>query len=299
MNLLTIPSKLRKNGMLGSARKIYRMVTPYRSREMSKYLHQFENAKGIEIGGPTHWAFGTKGLIPIYLIIDNLDNVNPRSDNVYHNARAGRIYAGRTYRFDERKSAGMQYAVEAADLSMIASDTYDVLLSSHMIEHTSNPIRVLLEWTRIVRLGGFQLIIVPNKELTFDHYRTTTTLQHMIDDFEADRDEGDLTHLNESIELNDYSMMSFDGETFKSRAVKNLETRCLHHHTFTLHSLRQLLEYMNLDIIELVAEPAYHLIALVRSSVDRTLPAEKGQLSVVLPTREVHLLDANAASLLD
>jgi predicted SAM-dependent methyltransferase len=265
MNLLTIPSKLRKNGVLGSARKIHRMVTPSRSREMSKYLHQFENARGIEIGGPTRWAFGTKGLIPIYPIIRNLDNVNPRSDNVYHNARTASISAGRTYRFDERKSPGMQYAAEAAGLSMIAPNTYDVLLSSHMIEHTSNPIRVLLEWTRIVRLGGLQLIIVPNKDLTFDHYRTTTTLQHVIDDFEASRDEDDLTHLNESVELSDYSMMSFDQEAFKSRAMKNLETRCLHHHTFTLHSLRELLEYMKLDIVELVAEPPYHLIALVRA----------------------------------
>jgi predicted SAM-dependent methyltransferase len=264
MNLLTIPSKLKKNGMLGSARKIHRMFIPYRSQEMSKYLHQFENTRGIEIGGPTGWAFGTKGLIPIYPIIDNLDNVNPRSDNMYHNACAGRISAGHTFRFDERKSAGMQYAAEAADLSMIASDAYDFLLSSHMIEHTSNPIRVFLEWTRIVRSGGFQLIIVPNKELTFDHHRTTTTLQHMIDDFEANRDEDDLSHLNESVELNDYSMMSFDQETFESRAKNNLETRCIHHHTFTLHSLRQLLEYTKLDILELVAEPPYHLIALVR-----------------------------------
>jgi SAM-dependent methyltransferase len=265
MNLLTIPSKLKKNGMLGSARKIHRMFIPYRSQEMSKYLHQFENTRGIEIGGPTGWAFGTKGLIPIYPIIDNLDNVNPRSDNMYHNACAGRISAGHTFRFDERKSAGMQYAAEAADLSMIASDAYDFLLSSHMIEHTSNPIRVLLEWTRIVRPGGLQLMIVPNKELIFDHRRTTTTLQHMIDDFAAKRDENDLTHLNESVELNDYSMMSFDQETFESRAKNNLETRCIHHHTFTLHSLRQLLEYTKLDILELIAEPPYHLIALVRS----------------------------------
>lgn len=29
MNLPIIPDKLRKNGMLGSARKIHRMLTPY------------------------------------------------------------------------------------------------------------------------------------------------------------------------------------------------------------------------------------------------------------------------------
>jgi SAM-dependent methyltransferase len=238
------------------------MLIPYRSREMLKHLHQFENARGIEIGGPTPWAFGTKGLIPIYPIVGSLDNVNPPADNIYDNVHASRILAGRTYRFDDHKSPSMQYVAEAADLSMIASDAYDVLLSSHMIEHTSNPIKVILEWIRIVRSGGLLLIIVPNKERNFDHYRATTTLQHVIDDFEANRGEDDLTHLNESVEMTDYNMLPFDKETFKSRAMNNLETRHIHHHTFTLLSLRQLLEYTKLDIIELVAGPYYHLIAL-------------------------------------
>jgi SAM-dependent methyltransferase len=271
MNLLTIPRKLRKNGVRGSAHKIHRMLIPYRSREMSKYLHQFENVRGIEIGGPTRWAFGAKGSIPIYPIIGNLDNVSPPLDIVYDNTHAIRIHAGRTYRFDDRKSPGMQYVAEAADLPMIASDAYDVLLSSHMIEHTSNPIKVVLEWIRIVRSGGLLLIIVPDKEHNFDHHRPATTLEHMIDDFEANRGEDDLTHLNECVELNDYSMMPFDQEAFKSAAVRNLETRYIHHHTFTLLSLRQLLEYAKLDIIELVAEPPYHLIALARNRVDTTL----------------------------
>ena len=93
----------------------------------------------------------------------------------------------------------------------------------------------------------------------------------MIDDFEANRGEDDLTHVNESVEMNDYSMMPFDKETFRSRAMNNLETRHIHHHTFTLHSLRQLLEYAKLDIIEMIAEPPYHLIALARNRADRKL----------------------------
>jgi len=94
MNLLTIPGKLRKNGVLGSARKIHRILIPYRSSAMSKHLHQLENAKGIEIGGPTHWAFGRKGSIPIYPIVGSLDNVSPPADKVYDNAHASRVDAG-------------------------------------------------------------------------------------------------------------------------------------------------------------------------------------------------------------
>ena len=35
MNLLTIPGKLRKNGVLGSAHKIHRILIPYRSSAAS------------------------------------------------------------------------------------------------------------------------------------------------------------------------------------------------------------------------------------------------------------------------
>jgi hypothetical protein len=80
----------------------------------------------------------------------------------------------------------------------------------------------------------------------------------MIDDFEVNRGEDDLTHLNENMELNDYNMMPFDKETFKSGAVRNLETQHIHHHILTLLSLRQLLEYAKLDI-ELVAERPGHI----------------------------------------
>jgi SAM-dependent methyltransferase len=256
MNPIAIARKVQKNGMIGSARKIHRILVPQRSKEMQKYLPQFENARGIEIGGPTPWAFGARGLMPIYPLIGSLDNVNFPSSN---------MPAGRTFRFDQQKAAGVQYLAEAADLPMIGSHAYDVVLTSHMLEHTSNPIRVLLEWTRLVRSGGLLLIIVPDKERTFDHDRAATTLQHMINDFEANRHEDDLTHLKESLELNDYSMMpGLDREIWETAAAKNLETRYIHHHTFTLSSLRQLLEHARFDILELFTEPPFHLIALVR-----------------------------------
>jgi SAM-dependent methyltransferase len=168
----------------------------------------------------------------------------------------------------------VQYITEAADLSAIPSDTYDFLLSSHTLEHTANPIKAVSEWMRVVRPEGLLLIVLPDKERTADHRRPVTTLKHMIEDFDAARSEDDLTHLDESVRLHDYSMTPEipDPVAFKARGLKNFENRCLHHHTFTLSSISELLEYIKLDIVEKDTEPPYHLLVLACARKLRARP---------------------------
>jgi SAM-dependent methyltransferase len=248
MNVVDIAYKIRKNGIIGSARKLHGRLLPQRARGFLKHLPRFDGLRGIEIGGPTLWAFGPRGLIPVYPRAGGLDNVNFAATTVWE----GSIHTGRTYRFDPHKRPGLQYVAEAADLSLIPTNTYDFLLSSHTLEHTANPIKAVLEWIRIVRPGGLLLIVLPDKEHTFDHYRPVTLMEHMIDDFQALRGEDDLTHLDESVRLHDYSMTPEipDAAAFKARSLENLRNRCLHHHTFTQKSASELIEYLRLDVIE-------------------------------------------------
>jgi SAM-dependent methyltransferase len=262
MNLISLAHKIKKNGVIGSVRKVYRRLLPQRAHAFLKHLPRFDGRCGIEIGGPTPWAFGPRGLVPVYPRVAELDNANFAATTVWE----GSIRAGQTFHFDPRKRPGVQYVAEATDLSVIPSDAYDFLLSSHTLEHTANPIKALSEWIRVVRPGGLLLIVLPDKEHTFDHYRPVTTLEHMIEDFEAGRREDDLTHLDESVRLHDYSMTPEipDAVAFKARGLKNFENRCLHHHTFTQRSACELLEYMRLDIIEQGSEPPFQLVALAR-----------------------------------
>jgi hypothetical protein len=62
------------------------------------------------------------------------------------------------------------------------------VLSSHCLEHVANPILALREWLRVMTPDGTLVLVLPHKEGTFDHQRPTTTLGHMIDDYEREDD---------------------------------------------------------------------------------------------------------------
>ncbi|CAB1208097.1 hypothetical protein [Acinetobacter bouvetii] len=50
------------------------------------------------------------------------------------------------------------------------------------------------------------MLVVPHKDGTFDHFRSVTTLEYLINDFNnEDIDERDLTHLDEILKLHDLS----------------------------------------------------------------------------------------------
>lgn len=276
MNLIIVARKIREHGLKGSAVRVKLKLFPRRSAVLMQHLENFKDLKGLEVGGPTS-MFGRRGLFPIYSIANVVDNVNFSSSDISlrpfwslttHAVSQNSVNNPATqtgdYFYQKNKQPGTQYFSEAADLSVIPSDSYDFLISSHMIEHSANPIKVLYEWARVVRPGGCLLLVAPNKELTLDHRRATTSLAHMIEDFEVDQSEEDLTHLEDSIENTDFTNQTngLDKATFKSFALKNFETRYIHHHTFTLASFRELLEYAGFDLVEIFSEAPHHLIAL-------------------------------------
>jgi ubiquinone/menaquinone biosynthesis C-methylase UbiE len=122
---------------------------------------------------------------------------------------------------------------------------YDFLLSSHMLEHSANPIKALQEWRRVLKPRGSLIFLLPNKRWTFDHRRPVTTLEHILSDFNANMGEDDLTHLPEILRLHDLARDKAAGtyEMFRARSERNFENRCLHHHVFDMSLVRQMLEY--------------------------------------------------------
>lgn len=96
------------------------------------------------------------------------------------------------------------------------------------------------------------MIVVPRKEKTFDHNRDCVTFEHLLEDFQRDIGEEDLTHLPEIIEKHDYDLDPLCGgrENFIKRSQKNMENRCLHHHVFDELSLRKALEFAGFEVID-------------------------------------------------
>jgi SAM-dependent methyltransferase len=204
-------------------------------------------------------VFSKKGIFPVYPIADRLDNCNFSSATVWE----GNIEQGQKFQFAPNKPLGRQYVAEATSMSGVVSGTYDFVLSSHMLEHTANPILALSEWIRLLKNHGTLVLILPHKEGTFDHRRPVSTMDHLISDFNVGMQEDDLTHMPEIIELHDLDRDPEAGDlaSFKERSLLNAKNRCFHHHVFDTQLGVSLVDYMGLQIIAVeVIQPMHILI---------------------------------------
>lgn len=255
---------IRSHGLCALFTKIKARIHQYLSGPAISFLSQRDSflfMKGIEVGGPSH-IFSKKGLFPVYPLVDQLDNCNFASATVWE----GNISEGYNFRYAPNKPLGRQYLAEATDLSKISSSTYDLLLSSHVLEHTANPILALSEWIRILKDDGLLVLIVPHKDGTFDHKRPVSTLKHLINDFNSDMTEDDLTHMQEIIELHDLTRDAEAGDinSFKERSKLNLENRCFHHHVFDTRLAVSLVDYLGLKICSVEAIQPMHILIVAK-----------------------------------
>jgi SAM-dependent methyltransferase len=229
----------------------------------AKYIARVRGLSGLEIGGPSD-VFRTGRLIPLYDSVGSLDNCNFGSETVWE----GKLQAGRTFRFSTKKPPGIQRICEAADLAEIPDASYGFLLSSHMLEHSANPIKGLHAWRRVLRPGGSLILLLPDKRWTFDHRRPVTTMKHLIADFDANAGEDDLTHLPEILSLHDLARDPGAGtyEMFKARSERNFENRCLHHHVFDKALVQQILEYSGFTVKAIEEQFPHHIVAIAEKS---------------------------------
>ena len=62
----------------------------------------------------------------------------------------------------------------------VPDSSQDFVLSSHVLEHFENPIKALVEWARVTRIGGVIFMIVPHKMRMFDRDRPRTKLTEIV-----------------------------------------------------------------------------------------------------------------------
>lgn len=234
---------------------------PHQAKSFSHLKYFLKEKIGFEIGGPSA-VFMKNGIFPVYQIADRIDNCNFRSKTIWE----GNIKDGQTFFFNLKKAPGRQFFSEATDLDVIESDSYDFILSSHVLEHCANPILALSEWTRLLKENGLLIIFLPRKDHTFDHRRPITTMEHLISDFITNIREDDLTHMPEILALHDLELdhAAGDFDSFKSRSLQNFENRCFHHHVFDTELIAKLVDYMNLQIIALEIIPPIHLLIVAK-----------------------------------
>lgn len=215
---------------------------------MNNFTRHTKGKKGLEIGGPSPDVFN----LGIYQSLTSLDNVDFGS-----NIWAGEISDNSSINF--HGSNGSQIVSEATNLSKINNESYEVVISSHMLEHVANPIAALKEFVRVCKVGGIILLILPVKQFTFDHLRSDTTIEHLATDFYNNVQENDMTHFEEIIRLHD---LSRDPEAgifidFVKRSLDNYNNRCLHHHVFSPSTIYAMFNFCKIDMLEFSTEKSY------------------------------------------
>ena len=215
-----------------------------RKKKIQKPFYKlFHNKCGIEVGGPS--AFFSRKF-DIYSIIRSLDGVNFSSSTIWE----GEIIQGWNYKYGVNKR-GYQYICDAVNLKGIESNTYDFVLSCNNLEHIANPFKAIAEMLRIIKQVGLLFFVLPNKDTNFDHNREITSFEHLLEDFNHNISEEDLTHLDEIVRLHDLSMDPPAGDlnNFKERSLNNFQNRCLHHHVFDMNLMKQIFKYFNIEIL--------------------------------------------------
>lgn len=161
----------------------------------SKIAHRYlDGLKGLEIGGSAHNAFGLDTLNVDYT--DDMDTI---------------------FKQGEEKLCGEKMKVDVVapgDELPFEDESWDFVISSHVIEHFFDPIKALKEWMRVVKKGGYVFIIAPKQHALQGETRNCTKIEELIARHEGriKKEEVDMTGYQTSsvtgLPLNEYGHWS-------------------------------------------------------------------------------------------
>ena len=128
------------------------------------------------------------------------------------------------------------------------SDSFDFLLSEHVLEHITNPIKALKEWLRVLKSQGVLFIFLPHMKRTNDKYRSITTLDHLIEDYKNNTPYNDSTHYDDWIQ-NVVKKGLIPSHYQRMDKQELLNSASIHHHVWTEKEIIELFNYLNLEIL--------------------------------------------------
>jgi SAM-dependent methyltransferase len=220
---------------------------------------------GLEIGGPS-WLW--ENVVPIYQYAKRIDNFNRSAKTIFgqnHVEGKGRF---KYYLFKN----GDQYISESG-FDLFGDKSYDFILLRDVLEHISNPIKLLIELRRILKPDGTIIISVPNKLGTFDYARDYTLFSHILDDYINNCDENDSTHFQEAKELvHDHREPGYNTrEEWSSLVEDNFNTRILHHHVFSEDTICRVISEAGYRVTDLSKHVFPEIIVVAQRYADKNL----------------------------
>ena len=147
------------------------------------------------------------------------------------------------------------------DMFNIGDSAYCYLVNSHVVEHSPNPIKLLVEFIRVIKVGGYIYTIIPNKEKIYDAVRCITKMDHLIDDYQRCIFTEDLTHHEEYLQ-----MVSQNPGMEAFHKIYPVGYPYIHYHTFDCALARNLFEHLQLEVL-LIAEINENMCILSRVTI--------------------------------
>jgi hypothetical protein len=196
------------------------------------------NKMGVEIGGPSE----SGGLI--YRSSTQMDNIIFSRETVWSSHLTGKYnyYPGKT---------GNVIINDAVNITNVGDSAYDFVFTSHCLEHIANPIKALKEWLRIIKTGGYVILILPEKTRCFDHKREISKFSTLLSQYEKNVGEDDLSTLPEILKNHDLVLDPPAGDlgSFTRRSLDNYNNRCLHHYVYSPELLKEICSHLGCEFI--------------------------------------------------
>jgi SAM-dependent methyltransferase len=157
------------------------------------------NKIGVEIGGPSNTGQY------LYKNATNIDNIIFSKNNIWSSNITDE------YNYYNNKK-GKVIINDAVNITLVQNEYYDFCFSSHSLEHIANPLKAISEWLRIIKKGGYIIIVVPEKSCCFDHKRNYSKFSTLLSQYEKNVNEDDLSTLPEILLNHDLSLDSAAGD---------------------------------------------------------------------------------------
>lgn len=134
-------------------------------------------------------------------------------------------------------SAALQNPIE--NQFDVENESMEFSVSAHVIEHTPNPIGAILECSRTLKSEGQMVLVVPDKNKTFDRPRDATTLEHLIADYESPSIERDLENYIDFYK----NVKKFRDFDLQARLAQS-KNKDIHFHVWTPATFYEMMEYV-------------------------------------------------------
>ena len=183
----------------------------------------------------------------------------------------------------------VDYVCRTADYNEVVSETFDVLIANHVLEHVDHTIRWLQMVRTLINSDGLLFVVLPDKKKSFDRFRSDTPISHLLFEYLAPEQDVSSIHNFETalyydktyIGKNNDPKIGLDVDRLSREIVSShpgVHRHVFQYETFAEKILKPLLYTGLVDfrLLEIVNCPQFGEFAIVLGAGKEGTPADPG-----------------------